>query len=142
MYKEIVLPIDLNDTAAQQKAVSTAVACAKAFGARLHVMTAVPEFGVGVVSSFFPEDFEDKALAAAEAELAAFVKQRVPEGIEVEHAVAHGTIYLEIIDYAQAVGADLIVMASHRPELKDYLIGPNASRVVRHANCSVLVVRG
>ena len=36
---------------------------------------------------------------------------------------------------------DLIIMASHRPELQDYLLGPNAARVVRHANCSVLVVR-
>ncbi len=32
-------------------------------------------------------------------------------------------------------------IGSHRPELKDYLLGPNAARVVRHANCSVLVVR-
>jgi nucleotide-binding universal stress UspA family protein len=35
----------------------------------------------------------------------------------------------------------VIVLASHRPELKDYLLGPNAARVVRHAKCSVLVVR-
>lgn len=39
------------------------------------------------------------------------------------------------------LGADLIVMASQRPELKDYLLGPNAARVVRHAEQSVLVVR-
>lgn len=32
-------------------------------------------------------------------------------------------------------------MAAHRPALKDYLLGPNAARVVRHSNCSVLVVR-
>ena len=42
---------------------------------------------------------------------------------------------------ADETNADLIVMASHRPELKDFLLGPNAARVVRHANCSVLVVR-
>ena len=42
----------------------------------------------------------------------------------------------------EAYKPDLIVMASHRPELKDYLIGPNAARVVRHADCSVQVVRG
>ncbi|MFQ5760821.1 MAG: universal stress protein, partial [Acidiferrobacterales bacterium] len=42
---------------------------------------------------------------------------------------------------AEKAGCDLIVMASQRPELKDYLLGPNAARVVRHANCSVLVAR-
>jgi nucleotide-binding universal stress UspA family protein len=35
----------------------------------------------------------------------------------------------------------LIVMNSHRPDLRDHLIGSNASQVVRHASCSVLVVR-
>ena len=37
--------------------------------------------------------------------------------------------------------ADLIIVASARPSLKDYLLGPNAARVVRHFNNSVLVVR-
>jgi nucleotide-binding universal stress UspA family protein len=32
-------------------------------------------------------------------------------------------------------------MGSHRPELSDYLLGPNAGKVVRHAKCSVMVVR-
>jgi nucleotide-binding universal stress UspA family protein len=35
----------------------------------------------------------------------------------------------------------MIVMASHRPEMSDYLLGANAARVVRHAKISVLVVR-
>ncbi|MCK5168128.1 MAG: universal stress protein, partial [Rhodospirillaceae bacterium] len=26
-------------------------------------------------------------------------------------------------------------------DLKDFLLGPNAARIVRHADCSVLVVR-
>ncbi|MDH3593607.1 MAG: universal stress protein [Rhodospirillales bacterium] len=142
MYKEILLPIDLNDPVTQEKAVSTAIEYAKAFGARLHAVTIVPDLGVGVVGTFFPEDYAQKAKAAAEAELRDFVKRRVPDGVVAEHAVALGTIYEEIIEYAKEIGADLIVMGSHRPELKDYLIGPNASRVVRHADCSVLVVRG
>ncbi len=142
MYKEILLPIDLNDPGTQEKAVSTAIEYAKTFGARLHALTIVPDLGVGVVGTFFPEDYAQKAKAAAEGELRDYVKRHVPDGVAAEHAVALGTIYEEIIEYAKAVDADLIVMGSHRPELKDYLIGPNASRVVRHADCSVLVVRG
>ena len=142
MYKEILLPIDLSNPETQEKAVSAAIEYAKAFGARLHVVTIVPDLGVGVVGTFFPEDYVEKAKAAAGAELRDYVKRRVPDGVVAERAVALGTIYEEIIEYAKAIDADLIVMASHRPELKDYLIGPNASRVVRHADCSVLVVRG
>ncbi|MFV2033769.1 MAG: universal stress protein, partial [Halocynthiibacter sp.] len=50
-------------------------------------------------------------------------------------------IYKTILTTADAIGCDLIVMASHRPEMQDYLLGPNAARVVRHANQSVFVVR-
>jgi nucleotide-binding universal stress UspA family protein len=32
-------------------------------------------------------------------------------------------------------------MASHRPELGDFLVGPNAERVARHFEKSVLLVR-
>ena len=37
--------------------------------------------------------------------------------------------------------ADLIVVGSHRPVMSDYLLGSNAKTIVRHAQCSVLVVR-
>ena len=142
MYKDILLPIDLNNVDTQEKAAQCAIELAKSFGARLHVMTIVPDFGVGVVATFFPEDYEAKAMAVADKALHDYVKQRVPGDIKVQHIVAHGTIYEEILAFAGKTKVDLILMASHRPELSDYLIGPNASKVVRHANCSVLVVRG
>ena len=60
---------------------------------------------------------------------------------EVERIVRNGTVYEEILRIAGETGCDLIVIGAHRPELRDYLLGPNAARVDRHANCSVLVVR-
>jgi len=142
MFKEILLPLDLNDPASQEKAVGTAVGLAKTYGSRLHVMTIVPSFGEGFVTSFFPADYQEKAVAGANERLHAFVRERIPEGVPVQHVVACGTIYEEILDFAKKHRIDLIVMASHRPELSDYLLGPNAARVTRHADCSVMVVRG
>jgi nucleotide-binding universal stress UspA family protein len=55
--------------------------------------------------------------------------------------IGSGSIYKEILRVAKEAHADVIVMASHRSELSDYLLGPNAARVVRHADCSVMVVR-
>lgn len=141
MYKEILLPIDLNDTDSQGKAVETAIGLARAFGSRVHVQTIVPEFGLPMVAGYFPEGFEQKALENANQALHDFVKRTFPNDVTVQHIVGHGSIYQEILSCAKKIGADLIVMASHRPELEDYLIGPNASRVTRHANCSVMVVR-
>ena len=142
MFKDILLPLDLNDPASQERAVGTAVGLAKSYGSRLHVMTIVPSFGEGFVTSFFPADYPQKAVAATNERLHGFVRERIPEGVPVQHVVACGTIYEEILAFAKKHRIDLIVMASHRPELSDYLLGPNAARVTRHADCSVMVVRG
>jgi nucleotide-binding universal stress UspA family protein len=141
MYNDILLPIDLNEESSWQKALPTAVEYCKAFGATLHVMNVVPDFGMSVVGSYFPDDFEQKTREAAREQLHQFVRQNVPEGVKVQHIVGYGTAYDEILRVAREIKADLIVLASHRPELKDYLIGPTAARVVRHFEGSVLVVR-
>jgi nucleotide-binding universal stress UspA family protein len=65
----------------------------------------------------------------------------LPDDISTQHVVKHGRVYEEIIMTAKELGADLIVMSAHRHELSDYLLGPNAARVARHASQSVLIVR-
>ena len=142
MFKSILLPIDLNADASWLKALPTAATLCKAFGAKLHVMNVVPAFGSGVVANYFPQDFEEKTLQAAEKHLEEFGEQHIkPLGIEYEVHLAHGSIYREVLKADEKLDCDLIVMASHRPEITDYLLGPNAERVVRHASCSVMVVR-
>ena len=111
-------------------------------GDTLHVVCVVPDYGMSVVGSFFPADHEQQAIAKAKEALHAFTDAHVREGVPVQHIIAHGNVYEEILRAAGTVSADLIVVGSHRPELKDYLLGPNASRVVRHSKRSVLVVRG
>jgi nucleotide-binding universal stress UspA family protein len=142
MYKIILVPIDLDQESSWEKALPIAVEHSKIFGARLHAMTVLPDFGAGVVGSYFPPDFVEKATAEVQQKLEALVRSKVPPDLDVACHVAQGTVYEEILRLTREIGADLVVMASHRPELKDYLIGPNAARVVRHADISVLVVRG
>jgi len=141
MYKTILLPIDLNQESSWEKALPTAVEYCKTFGATLHILNVVPDFGMSIVGSYFPEGFEQKALEGAREALHNFVRQNVPDAVAVQHIVGHGTVYNEILRVADEIKAELIVLAAHRPELKDFLLGPNAARVVRHFDGSVLVVR-
>ena len=142
MFKHILLPVDLNSEQSWKKALPVAIANCKNFGATLHVITVVPDVGQHMaVAQYFPDDYEDQMLAQARDQLHAFSGREVPEGIKVQHIISHGSIYKEILDAASKVAADLVIMAAYRPELEDYLIGPNAARVVRHAGCSVMVVR-
>ena len=141
MYDDILLAVDLSDEHSWNKALPTAVALSAAFKATLHVMTVVPEFGMPMVGQFFPADYEAKLHEQVAQQLAAFVAEHIADHAKVQRIVAAGKVYQQIVDTAQRIDADLIVMGSHRPELSDYLLGPNAARVVRHARCSVMVVR-
>lgn len=141
MFRDILLPVDLNHDSSWRKSLPVALKLVEAFGARLHIMTVIPAFGMSIVGQFFPEDYEDKALETARQALHRFSQDHLPDNVAVQHIVCHGTVYEEIIREAKAIGADLVVMTAHRPELRDYLLGPNASRVVRHAPVSVMVIR-
>ena len=141
MFKCILLAVDLNQESSWRKALPAAVAQCESAGAALHVMSVVPDFGMSIVAQHFPKDFEAKTLDEARKALHALLASELPTGISAQRIVAHGTIYREILRTAKDIGADLIVMSSYRPELKDYLLGPNAARVVRHFNGSVLIVR-
>ena len=63
------------------------------------------------------------------------------ENARVRHEVAVGKIYEQILRVAEDADSSLIVVGSHEPGLGDYLIGSNATKIVRHAHCSVYVVR-
>lgn len=141
MFKRILLSVDLEHESSWIKALPLALDLCKSFGAALHVLTVVPDFGMSIVGQYFPKDFEKEVGDKTLTRLKDFCAERVPENLFVQHIVGTGTVYEVILDMAKTVEADVIVMASHRPELQDFLLGPNAARVVRHANCSVLVVR-
>lgn len=141
MFKIILAAIDLTDESSWVKTIPTAVNLCQSTGARLYLLTVIPDFGMSIVSQHFPEDYAENAMVETRTKLGVFASEHIPDGIKRTLMVAQGTIYEEIIKAGNEVSADLVVVAAHRPSLKDYLLGPNASRVVRHYKRSVLVVR-
>ena len=141
MYKSILVPVDLGQESSWKKVLPVAIDLAKNNSGALHILTVIPDFGMAVVGSFFPPDYAKNALAAVEKDLAVFVADNIPAGVSATSDVQQGSIYKEIVRVADKLECGVIVMSSHRPETKDYLLGPNAARVVRHAKQSVFVVR-
>lgn len=141
MYRNILLTIDPAEQSSWKKALPTAVGLCQSSSAKLHLLAVVPDFGMSAVGVHFPDNFQDDVVDKTKKELETLAANEVPDSIDVDTTVVCGTIYEKILKAIQVIGPDLVVMAAHRPELKDYLLGPNAARVVRHANCSVLVVR-
>lgn len=63
-------------------------------------------------------------------------------GITIEHRLEYGDPASVILEVAQEIGADLIVMGTHgRTGLRRLLMGSVAERVVRKASCPVLTIR-
>jgi nucleotide-binding universal stress UspA family protein len=141
MYKNILLAIDLNDEASCGKPLLSAVELARKFGAQLHVLTVVREIEAVLQAKSAPLAY-DLIAKDLENQLVSLIRRVDASDLHPKILVAHGaSIYAEILAVAEEANADLIVIGSHRPAMKDYLLGTNASRVMRHARCSVLVAR-
>lgn len=141
MYKQILFPIDIHEDSSWRDAAPVVVALCRALDAHLHLLTIFPDLPVGAYRLHLPADTEDRLAHEAAAGLDDFAARHIPEDVRVEKHVASGRVYPTILGTAEAIDADLIALASHRPEMADFLIGANAARVVRHANRSVLVIR-
>lgn len=142
MYDNILLTIDLGHPASWEKAIPEAVALTRASKGKLHVLTVVPDFGNPMVSGFFPNDFKEKALTKAEAELRHIIETEVPKDVDVQEHLSYGSIHEEVLTAIDHIGADLVVMASHAPDkVREFLVGSQADRIVRRSPVSVLVVR-
>lgn len=137
MYTSIAVPVDLAHVDRLPKALKTAVDLAKHYGATLHFIGAATETPGPLHHT--PAEYKAKLEAFA-------ADQSKQHGIT---ASAKPIISLDLTvdldrDLMQAikeVGADLVVMASHVPGVKEYLISSNAGRLASHADISVFIVR-
>lgn len=142
MFNRIMIALDLAHPESYAKSLPAAVEAARHEHAELHALAVLPDFGMTIVSGFFPKDFQEKARVHVRAELDRMLALDVPKEITLKAHVAIGHPAEEIIAAAVRLKADLIVMSSHPPdELRSLMVGSHAAKVVRHAPMSVLVIR-
>lgn len=136
MYKNIIVAVDLSHGEAGKALLAKAGQLVDADGAvrLLHVLEDVPSY----IAAELPRDLNDRRQAEAKVELGLLADGYAGN---VETEVRTGAAASQILQCAEDTGADLVMIASHRPGLSDYFIGSTAARVVRHAQCSVLISR-
>lgn len=143
MTKRILCAIDVSRPDQDRSVLEEAVSQARLAAAHLDVLTVVPDYGTSFVGSFFQPDHHGKIEAEARSRIDILIGSLLGEApdVKLRRIVATGSAYEQILNTAQTTGCGLIVIGAHKPDYQDYLLGPNASRVVRHAQCSVYVVR-
>ena len=136
MYKTILVPVDMSHLEKGKSMIDVA----RAQGGKdtriilLHVIEEIPNW----VAAEIPAGILENTRQTIHEELHAVANAA---SIKAEVEIRSGHPYKTILSKAEEEDVDLIIIASHKPGLQDYFLGSTAAKVVRHARCSVLVVR-
>ncbi len=137
MYSKIMVPVDLAHKGDLDKALKTAADLAKHYQ--------IPVCYVGVTAALAssvahnPQEFAQKLEAFAQDEAKKHGHQATSKSI-----VSHDpTVDVDdaLLKAVGETGSDLVVMASHAPNVLDYVWPSNGGKVAEHADASVFVVR-
>jgi nucleotide-binding universal stress UspA family protein len=141
----ILVPTDFSEDADQ--ALATAKQLARRFGSKLVLLHAyrvdlpmsTPALGGGFV---LPDGFYEELRAHATSRIEALAAETAEEGLEVSGEAVEERASVAIVEEAERLGADLIVMGTRGlTGLKHVALGSVAERVVREAPCPVLTVK-
>ncbi|MGI9356455.1 MAG: universal stress protein [Rhizobiaceae bacterium] len=136
MFKNVLIPTFMDDEERLKTAVTAARLMLPQDGkiTLLNVVEEVPMY----VETYVPSE----VLAGnVEDVLGVLNEVAATLGDDLNTRVVKGHAGRTILKEAEAMGADLVVISSHRPGLADYFLGSTAGHVVRHAVCPVLVLR-
>jgi len=136
MYKTILVAVDIAQMDKAERILRKATQLS-ASGGRILLINVVEELPAYVVSDLSVDMLVD-ARRTAETEL---TELRSRTGVTADIEIRQGAPAREILAAAEDTHADLIIVASHVPDLSNYIIGATADRIVRHAKCSVLIDR-
>ena len=136
MSRKIIVPVELPDEGKAAKMIEAArdLGGGDAQITLVHVVADVPTY----VAAELPGGILDKLQETAKAKLADIAKSI---GINADIEVRRGQPATVILGVAKEKSADVIIIASHHPGFSDYFLGSTAARVVRHADCSVYILR-
>lgn len=142
MFKELFVFVDVELPNTWQATVPVAVELARQYNATVNLMSVVPDFGMAVVEQFFPAGADHELNLKVMEVLKDFIAEQVPTDVTVRPIVAEGNVRECMLEMSKKVNADLILMPPTRESDSQYDLGANAAHVVRHAHCSVMVLRG
>lgn len=141
--EKILVPIDFSDYS--KKALQYSVNIAKKFEADISLVYVIEP-------AVYPADFSMGQIAVpaadmdlherAKEELKNLAAAEIGDDVSVEIILKTGKPFVEIIETATDIDADLIIIATHgHTGVEHLLFGSTAEKVVRKAPCPVLTLR-
>jgi len=138
--RKIIVPIDFSETSAQ--ALPYAAALAERFTAEIFLLHVIEPMSIPVDSGYMPPRIKPEDKNVAQQRLLDLSREVFEDNVRVRVLVRKGLPFQETTEAAKSLDADMIVLTTHGyTGLAHVLLGSTAERVVRHADCAVLVVR-
>ena len=135
--QKIVVPVDFSGESNQAVDAAMEMVSDVSTLHLIHVMFPLDNVSPGVVWGGITDEKREEAIRE---EFDKLIADKSIAGANV--IVRFGNPGLEIAEYAEEVDAGLIVIPSHGYHgVKRWVLGSVAERVIRHAKCSVLVLR-
>jgi nucleotide-binding universal stress UspA family protein len=143
MFSKIVVPVDFSEYTDEILAYASEIA--NRFNASVHLIHVIPTMDYFTpYESFMAAEYMESMQKDVKGEIAKQLESAAAEvtAASVTKSVRTGSAFIEITEYADSVGADLIVMGTHgRGGLEHMLLGSVAEKVVRKSSCPVLTIR-
>ena len=134
-WKNIIVATD--GSKYSEAAVDEAINYAKSYGGSLKVISAVDINEEFMANAPY---LVDKMVEKAKSGLEDVRNKAEQEGVDAETFVREGEPYRVIVDLAEKLNTDTIVMGSHgKSGLKRIFMGSVTSRVIGHTPCPVLI---
>lgn len=137
MFKTILVPVDLRIQPDIEKSIAVAASLGQQYGGTVTLL-GVSSTGPNIVAAG-PDEYATKV-----AEYAALKSEQYGFPFKHRHVASvdpSAELQRRIQAVADEIGADLVVMASHRPGIMEYLWPANATAFAAHTPMSVLIVR-
>ncbi len=143
MYRNILLPIDIDALGTARRCLKPAVEMARLNkDTRVHLLAVLPGFNMPIVSNYFDQSLMDKAREEAEQIMEAFVKEDVPDDIQVVTHISIGAPFKRILKEINLLRADLVIMSANSSERKDrFFLGHVSSKLAEHSPASVMIIK-
>lgn len=141
MYKKILVAIDVSRELNAAKLCKAANELALAGGGEVRLVSVVPDYGMPLVASYFPEGAQDNIKKEMLSTLDNLADQHV--SCDVSTVLRQGKRARLVLDEIQQWSPDLVVVGCRKKASRDNhrVLGSFSQSVTDRADCSVLVAR-
>ena len=141
MFNKILVPVDLSTEAMTERLCKTANDLAGKYGSEVKLITVVPDYGMPLVASYFPEGAQEKLKTEMKQKLQDLADNHF--SVSVECKLTQGKRRTAILKEIEEYTPDLVMMGCRRKNSRrnQRLLGATGTVVSDRAGCSVMVVR-